>query len=179
MKKEFERLDELVKNKTYQTLTEEERTWVDEMLGQERYEELYGLVSGLKVETKRPVRPAVKRDLVQAFEQKHHAYSWYELKMPAWSTVPLAMVLIVLTWLLLPAKEVIVERQQLVNVPVIDTVTVQLPADTIYIERKVRVEVPVYLTKVVEVPVAPKKVESKGKSLAEEQELQGLLVRGE
>ncbi len=177
--KVFKKLDNLLRTKAYADLTQEERSWIDESLGKENFEELSSMVASLSHEKTRTVNPIVKADLLKEMKRKNRGAfaGLLSYKTPLYVNVLTMLMLVFLVWVLLPSKEVIVEKPVTVKVPVIDTITVQLPSDTVFIERKVRVEVPVYLTRT-EQPKETLEKEIKGKSLTEDEALRELLVSG-
>ncbi len=177
MKKDFERLDKLLRTRAYEQLTEEEQAWVLETVGVEAYNELSKLVSGLASEKERPTSKRVKTQLIREFRSKHRVTAWYEYRIPAYVNMMLVVAVGLVVWFFAPPKEVIIERQELVEVPIVETITIELPGDTVFIERPVRVEVPVYITQEIpeEIVVQPS---SKAKSLRESKALSELLVSG-
>ncbi len=177
--KEFDRLDAILRTKTYADLSEEERSWVDETLGRKNFEELSQMVSTLSDEKSRAVRPSVKADLLKEMKRKNRGAlaRWMSFRTPMYANVLAMLLLVILVWVALPAKVVIVEKPVTLRVPVVDTITVQLPSDTVFIERQVRVEVPVYLTRT-EQPKEVIQKEVKGKALGEDEALRELLVSG-
>ncbi len=179
MENEFNRLDEILRTKTYADLNDEDRAWIDEVVGRSGFEELSSLVSSVSRERERAVSSNVKTDLVREMKKKHRGALavWLSYKTPMYANALALLFIAVSVWVFLPAREVIVEKPVTVRVPVVDTVTVQLPSDTVFIERKIRVEVPVYLTRT----AAPKEVNEKevrSKPLAEDEALRELLVSG-
>lgn len=175
---EFNKLDHLFKTKIYSELSEEERNWVDDVIGKNAYEELSLMITDVSNEMTREVNPAIKSDLMKAMKRKNRSVlaSMLSYRTPMYVNAVLVAVVFAFTWFITPEREVIVERPVTVTIPVVDTVTIQLPPDTVLIEKQVRVEVPVYLTRT-EIPEQEKK-EVESKPFAEEQALQDLLVSG-
>ncbi len=177
--KDFDRLDTILRTKTYADLTNEEKAWIDEVLGKNGFEELSLMISSVSKEKKRTVRPAVKTELLREMKRKNRGVlaTWLSYKTPMYANVLTLFFLMILVWTLLPSKEVIIEKPVTIQVPVIDTITVQLPSDTVFVERQVRVEVPVYLTRT-EQPKEVDEKEVKSRTLGEDEALRELLVSG-
>lgn len=177
---EFNRLDKLVKSKAYTDLNAEDREWINEEVGADAYKELSILASSISGEKEKTIRKQVKSDLIKTMKRKHRGVLATTLgyRTPMYANVMALLLLVTVAWFVLPAKEVIIEKLITINVPVVDTVTIQLPSDTVFIERKVRVEVPIYLTKTAEPSEAIEK-RVKDKPFAEDKALQDLLVSGQ
>ena len=128
------------------------------------------------------VRPGLKKDLMKQFRQKHQP-SWklaIQWKVPAYAAVLMVTIMTLGLYLLIPAKERIVERR-VVSEPVTDTVYVASQPDTVFIERTI--EKPVYVTVYKEreeevVPVLIAERKTRGKSLADQSEIKDILVSG-
>ena len=99
--------------------------------------------------------------------------------MPAYASAAIAVLLMTVIYLMLPTKEIVVEKTvEIPATPITDTVFVQGKTDTIFVERKV--EVPVYIT-VNEPKSEQEEVNSSftGKTLADQQDIRSLLVGSE
>ncbi len=178
----FNKLDELLKQKSYEELSFEESQFVEEQVGGEQaYNDLRLLVAQSQQSMSMPVRHAVKRDLSHRFKIKYQKAPlyWLSYKTPVYANVLLVVVAILLAWYLKPAEQVIAEKIVTVQLPArveIDTLFVRLPADTVFIEKRIRVEVPVYIT-ATEEPPADRPI-IKGSTLSDQQGLRELLVSG-
>lgn len=179
--KEFDKLDALLRQKEYADLSLEEKLFVEEQIGGEcAYLDLFTLINQAKATNTRPISLSTKRSLTNRFKQKNRpdTTSWINLKLPVYANLPVAALLVVVIWVLLPAKEVEIDKIVTVQLPPkVDTLLVKLPSDTIYIEKKVRVEVPVYITKI-EKKKSVEQSKISGSTLAEQQGLRELLVSG-
>lgn len=176
--REFNKLDELLRQKSYQELTSDELQFVEEQIGGEQaYNELKFLVVKAQQTGSKPISPRIKSDLLHRIKAKNQrsSFFWLSYKTPVYANVLLVVVAILFVWYLKPAKEVIVEKAVTVQLPpIIDTLLIQLPPDTIFIEKQIRVEVPVYITATEEAPAEDSII--KGISLGDQQALKELLV---
>jgi len=180
--REFDKLDRLIREKSYDSLTSEERIFVDGQIdGEKAYNDLWSLILQTQQTDSIPVTPSVKIDLVNQFKNKYQRTPlfWLNYKMPAYANVLLIAIAVLAVWYLKPAEQVVVDRLVTIQIPgKIDTLMIQLPADTVFIEKRIRVEVPVYVTKI-EVPEpAQLHASIKGNSLSNQQGLRDLLVTG-
>lgn len=177
--REFDKLDALLRQKSYNGLTLEEKQFVEEHIGGEKaYDELFSMIDFAKNSKKVPISSDVKRSLTNKFKSKQQSsISWLNFKLPVYANMPIVALLVIIVWVFLPAKEVEVEKIVTVQLPPkVDTLIVQSPPDTVYFEKKITIEVPVYITKKEEpLTTAPKIT---GQTLAEQQGLTDLLVSG-
>ena len=77
--REFDRLDELIKTKDYDLLTNEEQLFVTEQIGsQQAYAKLRSLVIEAQRSESIAVAPTVKSNLIGKFKSKHRkpAFFW-------------------------------------------------------------------------------------------------------
>ena len=174
------KLDDLLRSKSYQELTEEQKFWIDnELGGEEAYSRLRGIVTSSASELHMEVDSSVKQSLMRQIKMKNqsHIGRIFNFKVPAYLT--LIVVLFSLAFVLLaePETKVVEKIVEIPSQPVIDTLYIETRADTVYIERTK--EVPVYLTletekeQNIENPIPP----LAGKSLADQEEIRKLLVR--
>jgi len=179
----FDKLEELLRQKSYQQLTADELQFVSEQIGEEKsYNDLKEMVMTAQQSQSMPVGSSVKHDLVHQFKTKHQSTPFLLLsyKMPAYVNALLIAVAVIAVWYLKPTEQVIVDRPVTVQLPgKIDTLMIQSPADTIFIEKRIRVEVPIYITKTVEVPQVALPQVIKGNSMSDQQGLRDLLVSGD
>lgn len=152
--KEFEYLDELLKNKNWAELTQNERAYVQETIGGEeaynRYAELL-IQSGLGAA--KPVSKQVNKQLMAHFKSRNRSavYSILNYRLPAYAYFALAAVFLLVVWQVSLVENVKVVTQEVFLPGKTDTVLVQLPPDTIVIERIIKEKVPVYMAKKSEV----------------------------
>ncbi|SNT31141.1 hypothetical protein SAMN05421640_3353 [Ekhidna lutea] len=178
--KNFEKLDKLLRSTPFESLSNEDREWVEHEISEEEYKGMFRAIHQLRAEKEMQPSGRTKAQLISLIKgkQQSNRNSWIYTKTPLYANFIILLVVIPLIWVLLPQKEVIVEKPVAVNVPVYDTVLVHLPPDTVLVEKTVRVEVPIYLTRNSE----PKSVDSgvlKKESFAEQKALHDLLVSGE
>ncbi len=174
-------LDNILKTKSYNELTEDELRIIKEEFGGERgFVQFKNLVMAASANDLSPNRN-VKQKLDEAVELMYPSL-WQRLvnvQVPAYAAVP-AMILLMLFayWIKQPETQII-EKQQIVQAdPIIDTVFVETEADTVFIENIRRVEVPVYIT-LNEEKVKPKKEEDEvfeGSNLTQQSDLMDLLT---
>ena len=177
--KEFERLETLLKSKSYEALTQEEQDWVETEIGGERaFKHLAQFMIELSAEPIQKPSPKTKKELVNAFRSKNQT-TWSRVlsyRMPVIASAFVWILIAIGFWFTIPKKEVIVEKQIPFETVKLDTLYVELPQDTVIIEKTIRIEVPVYLP-------APEKepeiIVVKGDAMSEQKDLQRLLVSGE
>lgn len=174
--REFEQLEVLLRSKSFEELDRREKEWVMTLMQESEYESMFRAAGGLRAEDMFDVKAEVKKDLVAAMKKrrKGRLRSLLTYKTPLPLNLITLCVILALGWFLVPSKEIIIDRQVYVKVPVIDTVTIQLPPDTLFLEKKIFIEVPVYVAKEERAKITPK-----GKSFGESRELQELLVSGQ
>lgn len=175
--KEFEKIESLLKSKSYDVLTHMERQLVDQELSQEVYEELRLGMNQLKGERLK-VPKTVHQSLMAEFKQQESS-AWsglFSRKVPAYSLlVPLVLLIGII--LFLPEREVAVVNDRIVEVMVRDTIQVTR-VDTLWRERLVQVPKLVYVTKDV-TPERTVELPATKRSLGDQKELMDLVVRSE
>ncbi len=180
-KKAYDRLEALLKAKPFQELDEKDKAWVRKEIGGElAYDQLQEIVLGLSKEKHMKTSADVKKELVKRFKHKHQTV-WGQIlsyRVPAVAGTFIWILLALVLFYLLPAKQQVVEKHIAVETTRVDTLLVQLPADTVFIHRTVRVEVPVEAPKPREEKES-KTIIVKGNALSEQKGLQRLLVSGE
>lgn len=179
--KEFDQLDALLRQKDFRDLSAEEKLFVEEQIGGERaYKDISILINTAKEAKSIAVSSSIKRNLTNKFKQRNKSatVSWFNFKLPVYANLPIAALLALFIWLVLPTKEIEVDKIVTVQLPPkVDTLLIQSPSDTIFIEKKVRIEVPVYITKIEETQ-SEKQPKISGSTLADQQGLADLLVSG-
>jgi hypothetical protein len=178
---DFDRLDQLLKAKSYNELSNEEKSWVDDKVGMNSYEELHGIIHKLQLDHEIKTKHTTKQALLSKMKAKHGrsgAFAWLNYKTPVFANLMILVAILSGFYFIQPTKEVIIEKPITVNVPVIDTLIIQSPPDTVYIEKRVLIEVPIYLTGNLAVPEKQDK-EIPKKSFSEQKALQDLLVSGD
>jgi len=178
--KSFEELESLLNNKTFEELTENERSWVETIVGDEHaYQGLYELVNALANTKILEPNLKIKKDVVKSFRSKNqtHWMTFISYRPPVYVSVLSVLIIGAILWLLRPSKNIIIEKKVAAEqVLQVDTLYVQMAPDTVYIEKRIMVEVPVFL------PSPPEKSQAivvKGNTLSEQKDLQSLLVSGE
>ena len=180
---EFEKMDELIRLKSFSDLTREEKEWVkDQMGGEEAYTRLRTLVLEVSSEKVPDVPGSLKKSLVMAMRMKHSRPRsvWYNIlnyRIPAYAGFLALLLIMTLYAITLPPEEVIVEKTvEVPSEPVVDTVYIQSKPDTIFIEKII--EKPIYLTREVEKTEPGKSPATlSGKSLADQEDIRSLLSR--
>ncbi|MBT31757.1 MAG: hypothetical protein CMO01_19030 [Thalassobius sp.] len=180
--KSIELIDQLLKTRDFNELNEFEKLLVEEHLGGERiYQKYRSLVLASSTEYEMPVSSSVKQSLMAKMTKQHQPV-WvkaFNYRLPAYASAAIAVLLMTVIYLMLPTKEIVVEKTvEIPATPITDTVFVQGKTDTIFVERKV--EVPVYIT-VNEPKSEQEEVNSSftGKTLADQQDIRSLLVGSE
>ncbi len=175
--KAFEKIESLLKSKTYDELTKAERSLIDKELTQETYEELRMSMQMLQGE-KLHVRKDVKQSLMKEFKQKDRSpvYSLFQFKLPAYTHV-FSLALIVYLIFFMPRPEKIVPQDRIVEVMIRDTVQVT-QVDTLWIERVIKVPTPVYVTQELNAEEPTEIVQVGNKALSDQKEVMDLVVRG-
>ncbi|MEO1053714.1 MAG: hypothetical protein AAFX87_23965 [Bacteroidota bacterium] len=183
-KEAFKGLEYLIRNKTYDALEDAERAWVNDQIGGEAaYMRLYDLVRTAQSEREMPLKTSSKRRLMAQFKAKHKStgVAFINYRIPAYAVIAPVILLLVI-WFLIPAKQVLIEKPVFVEREVylpspvqIDTVEIELPPDTVFLERVVKI--PVYLSTAKEEPKKRKRI-FKGRSLAEQNDVVDLVKRG-
>lgn len=175
MKSITEKLDDLIRNKSYDHLSEDEQLLVKSQLGdQDAYKRLQTLVKQFADYPEMEVSPVVKKTLLADFKQRNRSF-WIRAlayKVPAYSYLLLVLISMALLWIYRPVERI--EVPKMVQLPaVVDTVMIHAPADTVVIEKTIRV--PVYLTRQVE-SATEKSATTKSKTLQDREGLTDLLV---
>jgi hypothetical protein len=173
----FDKLDTLLRERSYQELTEKERAFIDKEIGGEKaFNELKAMAMQLSGEQKVAINPSVKTDLMRNFKRKHRSVflTAAEYKTPFYLNIAASVVLAVVIYWLMPAKRVEVIKTVTEQLPPrIDTLTVQMPADTVYIRETIKVNVPVYVA--ANETKEENKVEISGSTLKDQKALMDLL----
>ena len=175
----FDKLDTLLRERSYQELTEKERAFVDNEIGGEKaFNELKSMAMQLSGEQQVAVNPSVKAELMRNFKHKHRSVfmTAAEYKTPFYLNIAASVLLAVVIYWLMPAKSVEVIKTVTEQLPPrIDTVTVQMPADTVFITetRTIKVNVPVYVAS--NETKEEKQVEISGSTLKDQKALLDLL----
>lgn len=178
------KIDVLLKTKSYTELSEQEQLWVNENLGGETaYQNLASAIQRASQEQKMSVKSSTKKALMQQMKASKEPF-WSKIihyKVPAYASALMLVLAVGLTFFLTSQKEVIVEKRIALSAKtIVDTVKIAQPNDTIFVE-KIK-EVPVYITeqKTISNPTqTPAKNNLSEKSLADQKELKNLLVRSE
>lgn len=180
--KRTEKLDLLLKTKSYHQLDDDDKVIVKELLGdRDDYERFRSLILPIVMEQRMTVDKGVKQALIHKMKSKNKKQGWgfFNYKIPAYMAVLLLFLFTMAVYTFAPTKEVFVEKIVTIpSVPVVDTVLVESQPDTVFVEKIVRVKVPIYLVAEKEKPeVKPRTKETNlsGKSLADQKELRSLL----
>ena len=174
----FEKIESLLKNKSYDELSKSERALVDQELSKENYEELRLSIVGLRDE-KLKVGRDVKRSLMHEMRPKSsfNPFSLLQARIPAYAMlIPL---LLFFFFIFSKPEEVEIPEAQIVEVMVYDTVRVK-QIDTLVVERVIRIPQKVYITE----NTIPEDVKSVKKAvekttLSDQTEIMNLVIRGE
>lgn len=175
--KEFEKIESLLKSKTYAELTASERSLIDKELNRETYEELHQSMALIQDE-KLGVSKSVKQSLMKEFKQKDRSpvLSLFLFRIPAYTHV-FSLALIVYLIFFMPRPEKIVPQDRIVEVMIRDTVKVT-QVDTLLIERLIKVPTPVYVTQELNTEKPSEVVEVNNKALSGQKDVMDLVVRG-
>ena len=181
---DFDRLEQLLQEGNFDALEEKDQLWIEQRLGgAESFSTLRETVGMAKKGRELPVKLRRKSDLIKHFRQQHQpkwklALQW---KVPAHAAALAIIVMAALVYLLIPAKERVVEKVVWQD-PVVDTVFVSSKPDTVIIERTI--EKPIYLTVYKTIPQENSNLKlaverkPKGKSLADQADIKDILVSG-
>ncbi len=180
--KSFDKIDWLLREKSYEALNKEEKQLADEQLGGEKaYQDLRSLILLASSEPERKTAPQTKQALLALFKQKHRP-AWlgiFAYKIPAYASAAIVILAVALAFLFTPEKERVVEKiVSIPTTPVIDTVIVA-QHDTVYLEKVV--EKTIYLTAnpKEEKNTAPVPKIITSKPMAEQEELKSFLVESD
>lgn len=175
--KEFERIERLLKTKSYDDLSKAEKDLIDQELSQQVYEELQmgiNQVSGERIKVHRDI----KRSLMSEFrkEDKVGFFSFAAKRLPAYVHVILIMIIGYLAFLL-PPKERIITQDRMVEVMVLDTIEVTR-VDTLFVEKFVKVPTPVYVAQDPNTSKSDEVKQVSNRSISEQKDVMDLVVRG-
>lgn len=175
--KAFEEIENLMKEKSYDQLSSDERKLVDQELTAETYEELrmgMYLLEGEKLK----VRKDVKSSLMAEFRGKEATglASILTKRIPAYGLV-IPLLLVVVLFIYKPVTEVPVINDRIVEVTLYDTIEV-VKTDTLWIDKIVKVPQLVYVVKEDENEEQPS-IEMVNRSLSDQKEILDLVVRGD
>lgn len=183
--KRTERLDILLRTKSYDDLNDDDKVIVSELLGtRKEYEKVSSTIRSISKEAYVPVDKEVKQALIDKMKSKNKPYAWGVLnyKVPAYLAIMAFLLFSMAIYMYSPEQQIYIERVVKIPSPtVIDTVLIMSQPDTVFIEKIVKVNVPVYLTSEKKEPVIQtenspiKQVNLRGKSLADQKELRSLL----
>ena len=181
---ELDRIENLLQTKTFIELTSEEKIWVGQWIASElEYENLRKSETKIKqyfLKSENAVpKPEGLNELKARLNLKQsRSLNWWQAKLPAWSTLLVAICFGVGGWWLTSSSDkVITQPQQLTSV-VYDTVYVATKPDTVFVQQVVYKERPVILTKSVQKAATKIVVPSNGINMKEKEELENLLVSG-
>lgn len=182
MEKEKEYLDKLLMKKRYEDLSDEEKKWVHEHLMDEgSYRKLHSIIHSIASEPEMNVDPSVKRDLVSLMKSRNEP-TWrkvVDFKLPLYQSIGLLVLLMIFySFIMQPSTKIVEKTVYVPTDPIFDTIFVESSPDTVFVERVL--EKTVYLTQQIEPEETPSgNISVQSKSLAEEIELEDLLVRSE
>lgn len=148
--KDINKIDNLLKTKSYDQLNEEDLKLVKEEFASRESYEAYRQMVVLATENDYAPGRDVKRKLDESLRLVNPV--WWQLilqaKVPAYAAVPAMVLLLVMGYILKSPEQIIIEKPQIVEAePIIDTVFVEnTVTDTLIIEKVRRVEVPVYIS---------------------------------
>lgn len=173
----FDALDRLLLTKAFRDLTGKEKAdCKDAGIDEHAYQAMRTLILEAGNMRERPVQATVRKDLTGRFRAKNQTWTNVVLsaKIPAYLNVAALAVLAIVLWYLLPAKEIIIEKPTIVELPGrTDTLFLATSPDTVFIEKLVKVEIPVVT---VNPPESTPEKSLKGSTLADQKELRKLLV---
>ncbi|MEQ8469901.1 MAG: hypothetical protein RIC35_01880 [Marinoscillum sp.] len=178
MEHDIDMIDQLIRTTPYNKLSKEELEIVSAHIGSEQeYTGLRTLLLAASSTRTLEVSSRVRSDLTERMKAKnqHWMVSLWAYKTPAYLNLAVVLALVVLTWLLLPAREVVIQKPIVVELPgKTDTLVVVSPADTIYIDKIIEIKVPVFASFDSKKDPQPS---TKGSTLADQKELRELLAR--
>ena len=177
-------IDQRLKDSDYESLSPNEKMWVDEHLGGKAgYTSLAQLVLEATATSVMPTQANTKAVLMAKMKSRHQP-AWQKalaFRVPAYLASALVVLAIVTTAALMP-KPVPPQPSPPIQLVKVDTVYLQSVPDTVFVERQVKV--PVYIA-VNKTPPKDKPLLTKtpskltGKPLAAQSEVQDFLVRAE
>ncbi|WP_424962805.1 hypothetical protein [Ekhidna sp.] len=174
----FEKIESLLKSKSYDELSREERVIVERELSKETYEELRVSIMGIRGE-KLKVSKDTKQSLLNEMKPKSSfsPFALLQVRVPAYALlIPLLFFFFIL---LREPNEVRIPEARIVEVMLHDTIRIQ-QIDTLVVERVIRVPQMIYITEntnVAETTSAKKEVERT--TLSDQTEILDLVIRGE
>ena len=181
---ELDKLEHLLRDKNFAALTTEEKTWVSQWIESEaEYENMRRSESRIKQQfsnaTELIPEPSRINELKATLRKRaNQSLNWWQVKVPAWSTVLVALCFGVGGWWLTSLRnQSIVQPQEVLTSIVYDTVFVAAKPDTVFVQQVVYKEQPVLLTKSVK-QIESKNTLSNGINMKEKEELENLLVSG-
>ncbi len=175
--KDFEKIEKLLKSKSYSELSSDERSLIESELTQEVYEELRQAITQVQRE-KLQVNKSLKKSLMKEFKETNNSrlpviFRW---KIPALTHI-IPLVVIVYLAFFMPKNERVITQDRIVEIMVRDTVQIN-QVDTLYLERIVKVPTPVYVTREPKQTTSPEKIQTVNRSLSDQKEVLDLVVRG-
>jgi hypothetical protein len=182
---ELDKLERLLQDKNFASLTTEEKTWVSQWIESEaEYENMRRSESKIRqhfINTAEFIpEPSGLNELKANLRKRtNQSLNWWQIKVPAWSTILVSLCFgVVAWWLTSSGDQVVTQPQKLVTSIVYDTVYVTTKPDTIFIQQVVYRERPVLLTKSIKQLESKNSVPSSGINMKEKEELENLLVSG-
>jgi hypothetical protein len=182
---ELDKLERLLQDKNFAALTTEEKTWVSQWIESEiEYENIRRSESKIRqhfINTAEFIPEANGLNELKATLRKrtNQSMNWWQVKVPAWSTVLVALCFGVGGWWLTSLRnQPITQPQEVLSTIVYDTVYVATKPDTVFVQQVIYKEHPVLLTKSVKQVDNKSKAPSNGINMKEKEELENLLVSG-
>ncbi len=182
---ELDKVEQLLQDKSFAALTDEEKTWVSQWIASElEYENLRKSETKikqyfLKSENVVPKPEGLSELKARLNLKQSQPLNWWQAKVPAWSTLLVALCFGVGGWLLTSSSDkVITQPQQVLTSLVYDTVYIASKPDTVFVQQIVYKEHPVILTKSAQQVDTKNAVPSNGINMKEKEELENLLVSG-
>lgn len=182
---ELDKLERLLQDKHFVMLTTEERTWIRQWIESEsEYENLKKSETKirqyfLKAEKVVPNPERLHELKARLSLKQSQSLTWWQAKVPAWSTLLIACCFGLGTWWLTSSSEQNTRQSpQILTSFVYDTVYVASKPDTIFIQQVVYRERPIILTKSIKQTDTKNTLPSNGINMKEKEELENLLVSG-
>ncbi|MEM9329534.1 MAG: hypothetical protein AAGA85_27990 [Bacteroidota bacterium] len=178
MMEDFERIEELLRNKAPEELTLEER----QMLAQFTDDELrtyHQAIADVRVE-RRALDPSLKGDLMRELKRSRAPRGvLFTTKVPAYTNAVAAIAAFVVSWWVFDRPAEVEQVERIVEVVRTDTVEVAR-TDTVFLDRFIEVEKTIYVAQEAvpeESEVNP--TQPRNKALSDSQELMDLIIRSD
>lgn len=181
---ELEKLETLMRSKTFAELTVEERIWVAQWIESESEYTILRVTEGAikkSLDSDAIVPdPKILNHLKATFRAKQATpkLNWWQIKMPGWSTLVIASMFCVLGWWIGSSANEVIKEQVYSSTIVYDTVYLASKPDTIFIQQVVYRERSLLAKTVKQLGTLSNETPAKGINMKEKEELENLLVSG-